>query len=387
MTPTTPSEPHPQRLAGPGQLIAYLPYQLGYHPRCSAVVVCWRTGRLGLVQRADLPEPGQEGEAAALLVPVLLRERPSAITLIGFEEGADPGASGPVLELVAEECAAAGIELQDHLVVRSSRWCSLLAGPGSAAGDGRPVPPPERVPAVLAMITCGVDPAPSREELEERLAGGRPLLERAVRAEAELLLDGLPGSDDAREAACWREDGLFAWARVLGGVDPCGTEPVDALRPVDLARAAVALVDVQLRDALIAWLTPDNLPLDLVDPELMAQVRRRLWPVRDDSGRSDGPDGPDDPLVEREEAHIRGRESRLADFCRVLPPEWAVGPLTVLAAHAWWRGDGALARIALERALDTDPGYRLAGLLLQLVDHGVRPDPDRRDRPPSDSAA
>ena len=37
--------------------------------------------------------------------------------------------------------------------------------------------------------------------------------------------------------------------------------------------------------------------------------------------------------------------------------------LTLLALLAWWRGDGARARVLLDRALEDDPDYRLARLL------------------------
>jgi hypothetical protein len=48
--------------------------------------------------------------------------------------------------------------------------------------------------------------------------------------------------------------------------------------------------------------------------------------------------------------------------------------LTLLATYSWWHGDGALARVALDRALRCDPGYRLARLLELMLDEGIRPD-------------
>lgn len=57
----------------------------------------------------------------------------------------------------------------------------------------------------------------------------------------------------------------------------------------------------------------------------------------------------------------------------MLPDHVAAPPLSVLASFVWWRGDGALARIALARALRCDPDYRLAKLLLQMVDLAIRP--------------
>jgi len=48
--------------------------------------------------------------------------------------------------------------------------------------------------------------------------------------------------------------------------------------------------------------------------------------------------------------------------------------VTVLATFTWWRGDGAVTRVALDRALRVDPGYRLAQLLERMVDLAIRPE-------------
>jgi hypothetical protein len=49
-------------------------------------------------------------------------------------------------------------------------------------------------------------------------------------------------------------------------------------------------------------------------------------------------------------------------------------PATLLAVGAWLRGDGAMAGVALERALAADRGYRLAVLLRQALTSCVPPD-------------
>ena len=67
-------------------------------------------------------------------------------------------------------------------------------------------------------------------------------------------------------------------------------------------------------------------------------------------------------------------EQRLCELSAALPDEWAVSALTVLASFTWWRGDGALTRIALDRALRVDPRYRLAQLLERMVDLAIRPE-------------
>ena len=43
------------RLRSPGDVVAVLPYQLGYHPHDSLVVVALRDRAVVLVERVDLP--------------------------------------------------------------------------------------------------------------------------------------------------------------------------------------------------------------------------------------------------------------------------------------------------------------------------------------------
>ena len=55
-------------------------------------------------------------------------------------------------------------------------------------------------------------------------------------------------------------------------------------------------------------------------------------------------------------------------------PPWISPPSLCLAGFAsWLSGDGALALIAAERALEIDPLYPLAGLLLRMLDAGMPP--------------
>ena len=51
------------RLGGPSDILAVLPYQLGFHPRDSLVVVSLHGTRMGLVQRIDLPAAEQAPRA------------------------------------------------------------------------------------------------------------------------------------------------------------------------------------------------------------------------------------------------------------------------------------------------------------------------------------
>ena len=117
------------------------------------------------------------------------------------------------------------------------------------------------------------------------------------------------------------------------------------------------------------------LPRDALDPTVLALLERRLPRWAGMGSWHAGSDG----AGERELLL-----DRLVALCRCVPddrPGDAAAACTVVAQVAWSTGDGARARAALDRALRLDPGYRLAMLLGQLVDHGLRLDrspPGRR---------
>jgi len=156
---------------------------------------------------------------------------------------------------------------------------------------------------------------------------------------------------------------LDLWGRVLS-VEGDAESIVD-LPSLDLAMLAVSLRDVDLRDALIAWLCPRTLAQELIDPTLLEQMSRALaeppW-LGEDVGEID------------QIISLQRTQQRLCDLCAALPDAWAVAALTVLATFTWWRGDGAVTRVALDRALRVDPGYRLAQLLERMVDLAIRPE-------------
>ena len=54
-------------------------------------------------------------------------------------------------------------------------------------------------------------------------------------------------------------------------------------------------------------------------------------------------------------------------------PGYVAAPAALLAFVAWQSGDGALANVALDRALADDPGYSMALLLRQVINAGAPP--------------
>ena len=138
-----------------------------------------------------------------------------------------------------------------------------------------------------------------------------------------------------------RTEGAAAWVNLLTG------------KGDETGNAVAVLYDIEFRDGLIAYLCPGTMPLDLVDNEIR-KVMEGLPPISE------------------------GAIERLVHFCASVPDEHAAPPLTMLANYTWFLGDGALTRMALERALRCDPTYRLAQLLERMVDLGIRPHLENR---------
>ena len=270
----------------------------------------------------------------------------------------------------------AGLAVRDRIVVRDGRWSSLHCDdPSCCPAGGRPLPQPHEVPAVAEFVGREISPhgrpggargpvatgGPAgrgrRRGLRRRLAGGTAGRLRGHRR-------GLPGRAPARAADLGHRAEL-----------PRRRRAVAALTPPELARLAVSLTDVDIRDALVAWICPGALTLDLVPETLREQMVEVLpAPLRHDAG----------PGLDPAE-HAARRSVWSAGWSRCaprFPRPGRAAPLTVLASFTWWRGDGALTRIALDRALAVDPDYRLARLLERMVDLAIRPFGCRRERRP-----
>ncbi|MFD2766338.1 DUF4192 domain-containing protein [Micromonospora eburnea] len=322
MTPTD----HP-RLAvrSPADLIAAVPYLLGFHPTESVVVVALRGRRVVFAARGDLPEPGADPRPAAWhLAQVVARQSTESATVIGF--GAAARVTGAV-EAVGAALDEAGLLVLDALRVTDGRWWSYLcADPGCCPPDGTPYDPKASEVSATAVF-AGQVALPDRAALTAqvspldgpiRVAMRRATI-RARRRLAEL-------TEDAAETA-------------LVGGRSVRSAGVAALRGAFRRQRR----GERLGDDEVAWLT----------------VLLTHLPVRDHAWeRTDGRD-----------TDI----SLWTDVLRRAEPELIAAPGSLLAFAAWRAGYGALAAVALERVLTAHPDYSLALLLDDVLRRGLPP--------------
>lgn len=358
---------NPIRLQSPSDVVALLPYQLGYHPQDAVVVVTLRGRAVGLVERIDIPPPQHVPEAADALVAPLLGDPPDAAILVGYESEA--GASLPLLDRLRRGCRLAGVDVLDRVVVRDGRWYSPDCEQGCCPPEGLPVEDTSAAPGVAELVAMGVSPLASRAALADVVSADPAVAPAVGRALARRRSGGLRRPPRPHGSVDDRRSWLLQWAEVLDVADDAPA--VEDTSPATVAELVLSLDDVELRDGLVARWCPDTLPLEALGAQLAHQLRTLL---------------PEPPWAAGDDAPTAGRRAvaRLQWLARAVPDEDSAPVLTLLASLAWWLGDGAVAREALERALAAQPDYRLARLLERMVDLGVR---SRSERPPGKGLA
>ena len=351
------------RVSDPVDLVKVMPYQLGYHPKDSLALIGLRGRHVGVVQRLDLlSQPEPLGKAVELMVDNLAHDGCGAGVVVLYESR--PGQGRRAGAELAKRLRENGVEVVEHLVVRDGRVYFPECRDSCHPAAGLPLPDDSDVPAVAHRPALGANPLPAGlgwpSGSRSRWADGRRVTSAADR------LDRLVAPRALRSRA-------FAdWARLLDITNPgFAGAPTSAAAA---ARMAVSLLDVHLRDLLTAWLCPGTLGASAFDPERLALARAYLpgfdSGLGDDRGECRSADpAVDDAAAIEASAVMVDRPCWLAGIARRLAP----GVLTVLASYAWFLGDGALAAVALDRALTIDPAYRLAQLVERMVSLAIRP--------------
>ncbi len=333
------------RVGSVAGFLAIVPNLLGFHPARSMVVVGLDAprGRVALAFRYDLPDPADAAGARDIAdhAAAVLRHR-RIKTAIGAGYG--PGTLvTPVAEAVAAALRDARIRVRDLLRVEDGRyWSYVCQDPGCCPPEGVPFAAAEH-PAAQAMDAAGMTARPDRASLAASLAPldgpvaesmGRAT-ERALRRADELVASAASERDGRRLLV----DAGRAAVREAIGVYRSGGQITD----LDyLAWLIVTLPDLRVRDDAWARMEPR-----------FRQAHQRLW----------------------------------ADLVRRASQPYVPAPASLLAFTAWQSGEGALANIAIARALAADPDYSMARLLGRALDSGLPPSAARLPMTPAEVEA
>jgi len=331
------------RLSSPADILAAVPHLLGFHPARSLVVIGagGPRDRVKLGFRYDLPDPPDAGitrQIAEHAVAVLDKRGATAVIAVGYGPGR---LVTPLVDAFTAAARRGGLAVRDLLRVEDGRyWSYLCRNVNCCPAEGVPFDPGSH-PVTAAMSEAGLAAYPDRAALARTLA---PLTgERAT------------ARDRAAGRACAQAAALAERAAGRGG-NPLRLVISEGRRAVRDAiaryRDGVAITD----DDQLAWLV----------------ISLAHLPVRDDA------------WARMEPSHRAAHLRLWTDLVRSAADAWVPAPAALLAFTAWQCGDGALASIAIERALASDPGYSMALLLRDILDAGVPPSEARLPMTPEE---
>jgi Domain of unknown function (DUF4192) len=331
------------RLSSPADVLAAVPPLFGFHPARSLVVMGagGPRDRLRLGFRYDLPDPPDAAAARQITghaVTVLAKRRATTVIAVGYGPGR---LVTPLMDVFATAAGESGLAVRELLRVEDGRyWSYLCRDVNCCPADGIPFDPPSH-PVTAVMSAAGLPAYPDRAALARTLGP----------------LTGEPAT--ARDQAAQR-----AGARAATLIEQAGRRGGSPLRLViSEGRRAVRDAIARYRDGAA-----------ITDADLLAWLAVSLshLPVRDDAWARMDP--------EHRDAHLR----LWTDLVRNAAGPWVPAPAALLAFTAWQCGDGALASVAIDRALAGDPGYSMALLLREILDAGVPPSAARLPMSPEE---
>ena len=299
-------------------LLNTLPTLFGFRPEESLVAVSTRgpRRRFGFRLRVDIPASEDVEELAAIVVGHLGRQGAEGAIFLAVTQRQD----------VARDLLAA-IERQLPpialiVAVRADGERYWSDEPGFPA-EGIPYETSDHHLAVVQAIAAGQQILPDRQALVDRFAAvaqpRRAWLERAADEVLRQVVPLIARTPDRDLASVGMQQVQPILDRGLAG---------ERLSDDEVTRFSVWMSSIRVRDEVWGRITAETAD-DML--RLLTLVSRSVVP-------------PFEPAV-----------------------------LSLTAFAAWLTGDGAQALIAVERALEADRTYSMAGLMLRMLESGVSP--------------
>lgn len=321
-------------LTSPHDLLAAIPFLIGYHPTDSLVIVSLKEDAVGMAMRVDYPalingdgvDTANSSDAYDALIYHLVREGAQGALVVAYvpEDRID---GEEILRNIATALARVEIPVREALLITNGRWRSVLCADSECCPvEGRPLP----------------EIASSRIAVEQ-VADGRPM----PYADLEGLADSIAPVPLSSETGFMQS---VAERRI---------DPESPALHADQRRGAVAVIDLASR--FIAG----SIGRDFAtDQELSAKV---LGALSDIQVR-------DFALGSHDETTLDIYWAMWRYLTRIAPSGFVAPVASLLAAVSYEKGEGALAHRALDRSLNDDPAYSLAALLRRVFSAGWPPE-------------
>ncbi|MBV7701700.1 DUF4192 domain-containing protein [Nocardia nova] len=322
------TQPTTLRMSAPGEFIAAVPALLGFYPVDSLVVALLERRPFAdevcikVVARHDLRiSDKQLAGVVTQLADVAANENASAVLVLIVDSTAQPASAPPsrhthTVEILDRALTSRGVVLASAWATRvieaGAPWWSLLDATESGV-----VPDPDASALAATFVAAGHPIRRSRAELTRLIEPDQAMADRVralLAADAGTRTQGAPSEiTDTVATVVAHVDALAAGS---------------GLTPADMAGLAVALRTAAVRHCMLG-----------LAGTARVDAAERLWAL----------------------------------LTRSLPDPERAHAAALLAFSAYHRGDGVLASIALDAALDSDPQHRFARSLDTTLRDGTSP--------------
>ena len=307
-------------LTSPHDLLAAIPFLIGYHPQDSLVLVALKDEAVGMAMRVDMPV-GVSAEGYDLLASHFLRDGADGAFIVAYvgEGVVDPE---NVLINTSAALVRAGIDIKESLIVCNNRFRSMICSDPTCCPPEGSVIPDLGSSRIAAEHVIAGHPMPFEnvDGLVQSIAAVASSFESVWADEVQAFWV----SSDSEEIQELQRDGATAIIDLVGEYrEGRGAEDRELA-----ARVIGRLSDIQVRDFALGSHTDES-----------ADCYWAMW----------------------------------RDLLRIAPRGFVAPIACLFAAMAYERGEGALAHKGLDRGLGDDDQYSLAHLLRRVFTAGWPP--------------
>jgi len=307
-------------LTSPHDLLAAIPFLIGYHPQDSLVLVALKDEAVGMAMRVDIPV-GVSAEGYDLLASHFLRDGADGAFIVAY---VGEGAVDPENVLINTSAALvrAGIDIKESLIVRNDRFRSMICSDLTCCPPEGSAVPDLGSSRIAAEHVIAGHPMPFEnvDGLVQSIAALPSSFESVWADEVQAFWV----SSDSEEIQELQRDGATAIIDLVGEYrEGRGAEDRELA-----ARVIGRLSDIQVRDFALGSHTDES-----------ADYYWAMW----------------------------------RDLLRIAPRGFVAPIACLFAAMAYERGEGALAHKGLDRGLGDDDQYSLAHLLRRVFTAGWPP--------------
>jgi hypothetical protein len=307
-------------LTSPHDLLAAIPFLIGYHPQDSLVLVALKDEAVGMAMRVDMPV-GVSAEGYDLLASHFLRDGADGAFIVAY---VGAGAVDPENVLINTSAALvrAGIDIKESLIVRNNRFRSMICSDLTCCPPEGSAIPDLGSSRIAAEHVIAGHPMPFEnvDGLVQSIAAVASSFESVWADEVQAFWV----SSDSEEIQELQRDGATAIIDLVGEYrEGRGAEDRELA-----ARVIGRLSDIQVRDFALGSHTDES-----------ADYYWAMW----------------------------------RDLLRIAPRGFVAPVACLFAAMAYERGEGALAHKGLDRGLGDDDQYSLAHLLRRVFTAGWPP--------------